>query len=117
MAPLRANETARFAGGKAMKPLAPRVTLPPPVTRFLTELATDRAFGEEVVAPMRDALCALDREADGLHPGAPDALKEMQAIALIAAQPRSVRDRIEDIAKVVMAEGKVTVMIRRAAAC
>jgi hypothetical protein len=83
--------------------------LPPPLARLLDELAADPAFGEEVVTPMRAAAVALDREADGNH----DALMMLQALSLVAAQPRPARDRFEDIAMIVsLPKGPVTITIR-----
>lgn len=86
--------------------------LPPPLIKLLAELETDRAFGEEVVGPLRSALVALDRESDGCH----DALQMHQAFSLIAAQPRSARDRFEDIAKIInMPKGMITITLPRPA--
>jgi hypothetical protein len=92
-----------------LKPELPlRPALPPPLVKLLVELEADHAFGEEVVAPFRKALVALDREADGNH----DALQMLQAFSLIAAQPRPARDRFEDIAKIVnLPKGPTTVTI------
>jgi hypothetical protein len=85
-----------------------RTALPPPLAELLDELEADHAFGEEVVAPMRAAAIALDHEADGNY----DALQMLQALALVAAQPRPARDRFIDIAAIVQARGRVTVTIR-----
>jgi hypothetical protein len=87
------------------------IRLPQPLERFLAELAADHAFGEEVVTPMRAAAIALDREADDNL----DAANLLQAIALICAQPRPVRDRFEDIAHIVGLRGKVTITLPRPA--
>jgi hypothetical protein len=89
--------------------MMPSSALPPPLAELLDELADDHAFGEEVVAPFRAALIALDREADGNY----DALQMLQAFSLIAAQPRPARDRFEDIAMIVnLPKGPTTVTIR-----
>jgi hypothetical protein len=83
--------------------------LPRPLVALLDALEADPAFGSEVVNPMREAAIALDQEADGNH----DALQMLQALSLVAAQPRSARDRFEDIAKIVQAKGCITVTIRK----
>jgi hypothetical protein len=85
------------------------VHLDPPLVRFFTELAADYAFGEEAVAPMVAAAEALSREADENY----DALQLLQAIGLVAAQRRPARDRFVDIAEIVEARGRVTVVIRK----
>jgi hypothetical protein len=83
--------------------------LPPPLANLLDELAADHAFGEEVVTPMRAVAVALDREADDNL----DAANLLQALALVAAQPRPARDRFIDIGEIVQARGRVTVTIRK----
>jgi hypothetical protein len=89
--------------------LTVETALPPPLIKLLAELEADHAFGEEVVGPLRSALVALDREADGCH----DALQMLQAFSLIAAQPRPARDRFEEIAMIVsLPKGPTTVTIR-----
>jgi hypothetical protein len=87
-------------------------TLPRPLIKLLAELEADHAFGEEVVAPFRSALVALDQEADGNY----DALQMLQAFSLIAAQPRPARGRFEDIAKIInMPKGLITITLPRPA--
>lgn len=83
--------------------------LPPPLAKLLDELQRDHAFGHDVVAPLRQAFAALDREGDANH----HALECLQCLALIAAQPRSARDRFEDIGKVLNLRGKITVTLPR----
>ena len=61
---------------------------------------------------MRAAAEALNREADDCY----DALQVCQAISLVAAQPRPVRDRFTDIAEIVQARGRVVVRISNPAA-
>jgi hypothetical protein len=95
-----------------MKPDLPsHPALPPPLAKLLNELEADHAFGPEVVGPMRVAAVALDREADDNL----DAANLLQALALVAAQPRPARDRFIDIGEIVEARGKITVTIRRTA--
>ena len=60
---------------------------------------------------MRVAAEALSKEADDSH----DALMMLQALSLVAAQRRPVRDRFVDIGEIVQARGKVRVKIRVAA--
>lgn len=71
----------------------------------------------ETVESFRKALEALDREADGLHPGAPEALKLMQCLAVICAEvSHPVRERFEALCMIVnLPKGKHTVTIQRAA--
>jgi hypothetical protein len=78
---------------------------------MLDELAVDPAFGPEVVAGLRAALEALDWEGDDN----PDALRAMQALALLAAQPGTARTRFEATADLAARRGKVTVRIKRPA--
>jgi hypothetical protein len=85
-----------------------RTPLPPPLATFFNELAADHAFGEGAVAPMRAAASALSIEADDCY----DALMMLQAISLVAAQRRPVRDRFTDIAEIASARGRVIVTIR-----
>jgi hypothetical protein len=84
------------------------IALPPPLAKFFDELAADHAFGEEIVAPMREAFVALEEEAFFNH----HAAQLMSALGLVAGQPRPVRDRFTDIAEIVQARGKVRVTIK-----
>jgi hypothetical protein len=88
------------------------ISLPPPIAALLAELATDHAFGPAAVAPLYHAFAALDREADdNWH-----ASQLMQALALIATQPRPARARFEDIARIIgMSKGPTTITIARPA--
>jgi hypothetical protein len=92
---------------KSVSPSGP--ALPPPLAELLDDLEADHAFGPEVVVPLRAAAISLDREADDNH----DALQMLQALALVAAQPRPARDRFIDIAEIVQARGRVIVTIRK----
>jgi hypothetical protein len=86
--------------------------LPPPVARFLAELADDPALGAGVPS-LAVVLGALDREGDDN----PEALKMMQCLCVIfAEETRPVRERFEAFRMVVNApKGKVTITISRKA--
>jgi hypothetical protein len=86
-----------------------RPALPPPLAKLLNELEADHAFGPEVAAPLREALISLDRAGDDCW----DSGQCFQALALVAAQPRPARDRFIDIAEIVQARGRVTIVIRK----
>ena len=84
-------------------------TLPPPLEMFLTEMGQDLGFGPELANGFRKAFDAIDREGDDN----PDALKFMQAIGMICAQPYSVRERFEAIDMVAtQPKGRVSVTIK-----
>jgi hypothetical protein len=86
------------------------IALPPPIEHFLGELADDPWFCD-VAAQFRTAFEALERESDdNWHAG-----EMSRAFALIAEQPRTVRDRLADFAQIIDApRGKIVVTIRRA---
>jgi hypothetical protein len=85
------------------------IALPPPIERFLGELAADPWLGD-IADQFRRAFEATEREADdNWHAG-----EMMRAFGLIAEQPRSVRDRLADIAQIIDApRGPITITIRR----
>jgi hypothetical protein len=86
--------------------------LPPPIERFLGELAADPWFCD-VADQFRRAFEATERSADDCF----HHQQFSQTIALICAQSsRPLRDRIADIAQIVDApRGKIVVTIRRSA--
>jgi hypothetical protein len=88
------------------------VVLSPPITAFLAEIAADPWLGD-IADQFRRAFEAIEREADdNWHAG-----EMMRAFGLIAEQPRTVRDRIADIAQIIDApRGPIRVTIRRSAA-
>ena len=65
--------------------------LPPPLIRMLAALEDDPAFGPKTVAALRGALRLLDRAADSNF----DALCALQALAFVADQPGTAREKFE----------------------
>ena len=83
--------------------------LPPPLIRMLAALEDDPAFGPKTVAALRGALRLLDSEADTNF----DALCALQALAFVADQPGTAREKFERTADLAARRGKVTVRIPR----
>jgi hypothetical protein len=83
--------------------------LPPPITAFLAELATDPWLCD-TAGPFRAAFEATEREADdNWHAG-----EMMRAFGLIAEQRRPLRDRLADIHEIIDApRGPLKVTIRK----
>jgi hypothetical protein len=106
-----AYETTCCARGENFKDDA-MIALPPPIERFLGELADDPWLGD-IADQFRIALEALEGEcADNHH-----AAQMMSCFGLIAEQNRPLRDRVTDIFEILsMPKGRITVTIRRSAA-
>jgi hypothetical protein len=92
--------------------LPSRPALPPPIERFLGEVAADPWLGDSA-DQFRVGFEALESEcADNWH-----ASQCMSALALIAEQARPLRDRLTDIFSIIDAPlGPIRVTIRRSAA-
>ena len=86
-----------------------RPALPPPIERFLGELAADPWLGDSA-DQFRIGFEALEGEcADNWH-----ASQCMSTFALIAEQPRPLRDRLTDIFSIIDApRGPIRVTIRK----
>jgi hypothetical protein len=84
------------------------ITLPPPITALLAEMAADSELVHSV-GEFRAAFENLEHECFSNH----HASQFMTALAMVSEQRRPLRDRMIDICDLAQARGRVTVVIKR----